>query len=336
MCYKTICKESCLTVIILVGAITSTSMAQQPKLRLSREAKDFVFSVAFSHDSKLVAGACGDGSIKVWSVATGNLEFDLTGPMGQVRSLAFHPSRYLLASGGGDVKLWELPLGKVKKSLEGPAGPAGVESLAFSHDGKTLAAAGFGQGGKYHAVVVWDVDTAVKTTGISMTYRGGGVEVHSVAFQGDKKVLALGTHYHEIGLWDMQKRQMQAMLKGHRKDVFAVAFSDDGKVLASASDDETVRLWDPATGREKATLNGHTESVHAVAVSPNGKMVASGSHDKSVRLWDTATGKVTAVLNGHKAWVFSVAFSKNGKLLASAGGGYKVPGEVKVWELPGQ
>ncbi|MFO0970442.1 MAG: WD40 repeat domain-containing protein [Gemmataceae bacterium] len=322
--------------LFLLGIINSESTAQEPKLLFGREVKCMLFSVSFSHDGKLLAAASGDGTVKVWNITTRALELDLKGHKGQVRSLAFHPRRYLLATGGADgsVNTWELPRGTVANSFIGPSGPGGVESLAFSHDGRLLASSGFGQGGKNHAVIIWDVDKSEKVGGIGMTFRGGGVTAHSVAFQGDTKTLAVGTHYHEISLWNMEKERAHGTLAGHKEDVFAVSFSADGRVLASGSGDGTVKLWDPMTARETATLKGHDGWVHAVAVRPDGKVVASGSHDKTIRLWDTATGKARAVLKEHNGWIFSVSFSRNGRLLASVGGGDRTSGELKVWEIP--
>lgn len=69
------------------------------------------------------------------------------------------------------------------------------------------------------------------------------VEVASVKFSPDGKLLATGSFDRTIKLWDTASGQELATLTGHGDRVWRVAFSPDGKTLASASADRTVKLW---------------------------------------------------------------------------------------------
>ncbi|GLW11450.1 hypothetical protein Misp01_65780 [Microtetraspora sp. NBRC 13810] len=181
-------------------------------------------------------------------------------------------------------------------------------SVAFSPDGRTLAA-----GGNDDMVRLWDVATRRPLA----TLAGHTDAVWSVAFSPDGRTLASAGDDGTVRLWDVAARRPLATLTGHGGNVLTVAFDPDGRTLASGGDDDTVRLWDVATRRPLATLSGHRDTVSSVAFSPDGRTLASGGFDRKVRLWDVATRRQTGTLARHAKGVWSVAFSPDGHTLAS-------------------
>jgi WD40 repeat protein len=224
--------------------------AQEPKLRATLFGHtNAVVAVAFSPDSKTLASASHDGTLKLWDMTTGKERATLQG--------------------------------HTKEDKETSEAAYGVESVAFSLDGKTLAAAAHDM-----TVKVWDVATARRST-----LQGHTHAVYCVAFSSDSKTLASASGDKTVKLWDLATGKERATLHGHTESVMSVAFCSDGKTLASASSDKTVKLWDVATGKELATLQGHEAMVYSVAFSPDGKTLASVSGDETVKLWDVDTGK---------------------------------------------
>ena len=121
---------------------------------------DEVFSVAFSPDSKMLASASADKTIKLWDTQTGESLpqaeelTKLSKFEGNVNSVAFSPDGTVLASGAvGGVRFWDLKKETVKIApaeqdlpgsvLYGTAGQDIISSVfyqvAFSPDGRLLA-----------------------------------------------------------------------------------------------------------------------------------------------------------------------------------------------------
>ncbi len=320
-----------------------------------------VAAVAVAPDGSWLASGGGDGTVRIWDVATGRERAVLTGHTSTVAAVAVAPDGTWLASGSWDrtVRIWDAATRQERAVLTGHIDS--VFAVAIVPDGSWLVSAGDDQ-----TVRIWDVATgreravpsghtsrvaavAVASDGSWLasaswdrTVRiwdvatgreravltGHTSRVAAVAVAPDGTWLASGSWYGTVRIWDAATRQERAKLDGHTSPVFALAVAPDGSWLVSAGDDQTVRIWDAATGRERAMLTGHADRVAAVAVASDGSWLASASWDRTVRIWDTATRQEQAVLTGHGSWVAAVAVAPDGNWLASAGG----DGTVRIWD----
>jgi WD40 repeat protein len=174
-------------------------------------------------------------------------------------------------------------------------------------------------------VSLWDVVTGR----LLVTLKGHSGRVNSVTFSPDGRTLASGGRDGTVNLWDITTAQAVSTFRATESYFTPVTFSHDGKRLASVGRDHTVKLWDVATAQELMSLNSRNGMVAlCLDIKPDSKMLAAGFAD-GVRLWDLANGEQVGELKGHIGIVSQIAFSPDGKQLASGSS----DNTVKVWDV---
>lgn len=301
-------------------------------LRILEGHEGVVNSVVFDPVGHTLASGGGDGIVRLWDVASGNLLRTLEGHKGTIFSVAYDPKGRTLASGGDDntVKLWDATGGTLLHILEGHSG--GIRNVAFDPEGRTLASGGFGK-----AVNLWEVARGK----LIQTFEGHRSVVYSVAFDPTGRTLATGSLDYTAKLWEVAGGKLLWTLAGYKNFVVSVAFDPTGRMLATGSYDNTVRLWEVVSGKLLRTLEGHTGRVDTVAFSVDGRLLASKSHDGTLRLWNCETWEMVAVipeLTNPKLWISGLAFHPTLPLLATVGSkigasGNELSNLVHFWEL---
>jgi len=225
----------------------------------------FCPALAFSPDSAILAGAAGR-EVRLWDTATGKLRGALAGHISDVWSLAFSPDGKRLAVGtrqfqeakghrgradlraqGGELRVWDLSSQRQEVAFRWTLTN---EAVAFSRDGKLLAAAGchfveaFG-GGKAR---VWEVGTWREVATLEGHRRG----VTSVAFSSDGKLLATAGEDGAVRLWDTATWQERLVLKWADRAISRLSLSADARILAAALSDGSVKVW-RAAGRNEVS-----------------------------------------------------------------------------------
>jgi tetratricopeptide (TPR) repeat protein len=255
-----------------------------------------------------------------------------------VRTLAISPVGGWVASGEKN----EVTLGKGGRRPEvlTPSHNAPVQVLAFSGDGKRLAAAD-GQ-----VVKVWDSVSAKLLGSIEVS---DSKPPYRLALSADGSLVAFARG-SEVTLWAARTGEIRGTLSGHKAPVTALAFGP-GQVLATGDLTGNIRLWLTASAKPAETRPpSQPTPVRSLLFSPDGKMLlATGERNLYaangtllakeegpgiVRLYDVSTGREWARFRRENPVVPPV-FTPDGRAVLL--GGHvepSGPGQVILWQVP--
>lgn len=287
-----------------------------------------VTAIATSPDNQTFASGRSDKTIKLWSLATGELQHVFPGRslwfrMGhtdRISTLLFNADGQMLVSGSDDgtVKLWDLDTQKLMNTLS--EHDWGVSSVHLGLPGDQILVSG----SEDSTIKLWYLKTG-QLIGNLMKHRGG---VSSVLISPDHQILVSGGYDTTIRLWDLGTGKLINTLTGHRDRVSAIAVTPDWQTLISSSWDKTIKIWRFSTGALLHTLVGHRDRVNAIALSSDGQVLASASDDSRIKLWHLETQELLCNLVEHSWGVNAVAFSPDGQTLVSG----STDETIKIWQ----
>jgi hypothetical protein len=222
--------------------------------------------------------------------------------------VAFAPDGKTLVTGGDEgVRFWDSASGKGLRRVPFQKDSGEKDkyvvpnALAFSPDGRTLAASGATLATAISRVRLWDVASKepippllweIETPSEENQPPTGSPWLDRVAskvvFSPDGHMLAMNRYQKTIPVWEASTGKQRLLLTGHSETTNCVAFAPDGRTLASAGCDDTIRLWDMATGEELRTLRGHRGGANSLVFSADGKTLVSTGDDTTMLFWDVA------------------------------------------------
>lgn len=322
---------------------------QVRKLTGQKLGLSYVAAMAFSPNGRLLAAGFISGydvpsKVLVYDTASGKDHCVIKGCQGQVTSLAFSPDRRTLALCSGElpVILWDTTTGERRRDLSGyrPAGYGGGTSrVAFSPDGKTVAAGGT------DGVVLWD-----STTGEQQGRFSADSNTLALAFSPDGATLVeVKDDANRVVLWDVRSRkETRTFTYSRLHSVRCLACSEDGRTLFSGHyghhGPAVVTCWDTSTGELRNRLEGSPRStspavrpdgtryrtaedfsdVWSLASQPGGRLLAAAGEmgeGGATALWDRVTGERHGTVRGPvMGKMVTIAFSPDGQTLAAGAG----------------
>jgi len=229
-------------------------------LRVVAAHKGWVRSVAVSPDGSLLASVGNDLVVRLWNMQDGTLIREMPGHESHIYNVVFHPSGKRLATGDlmGNLFDWEVDTGKRLRAWKADslskfdktfiATIGGFRSMAFSPDGKFVAA--------------------------------GGITNVSNAFAG------IGNPSVVVFDWESGKQQIEHLIKEKPRGVaWGVALHADGTRIAACGghDGGRVAFWKPdeAEAFHQFKLKNTARDLD---LSRDGLRVATAHHDGHVRI----------------------------------------------------
>jgi WD40 repeat protein len=323
--------------------IWESDTAEQVSAFTVEHKQDAFPTAAFSPDGRTLALGFDD-AVRLTEPTSGK-ELSRFAISEECSHLAFSPDGGLLAVGTtrGTLALWDTSTGKQARKLWG--GSSYIFSVAFSPDGKRVAAS---EPYREHTVRVWEVETGRQR--FDDPGHTGGVD--SLELSKDGKTLAslgeggFGFGARTIRLWSGETGQEQRRFTLSPQETGAWALAPDGQTLAFTERRKALLLCDTATGK---TIHHRKDLItEGLAFSPDGRALAVTSYDDRLVFLD--------VRQGQPIWerpcddCRRLAFSPDGRALASNHfngtlilwdvarskevRGWKVPGDLPVAFFP--
>jgi WD40 repeat protein/DNA-binding SARP family transcriptional activator len=268
------------------------------------------FNADISSDGNYLLVGHGDGSARIWEIATGKEIRRFPGHVGGPLSYVFSPDdRYVLTSDFGPdqgivyVRLWDARTGELLRVYAGHRDY--VEGLAISPDDKTILTTSADQ-----SACFWDVESGH----LIRCIQAGTPFAFNAVFSPDGRYALAGGIDGVAHLWDVSTgqeihRYAQSQILG------GVAFSPDGKMVATASFDGSACIWDTEAKLIQDEFSVTGVAINGLFFSPDGGSVAAGVNDGTVRIWDVNSGTQTAVFTGLGAPVWGVNYAADGTVL---------------------
>jgi WD40 repeat protein/transcriptional regulator with XRE-family HTH domain len=207
-----------------------------------------VEAIAFAAGDRslLIAEQPTLGSLRLWDLDRRVATRTLAGT--SAHRIALSPDRRLLVTSQGEV----VDLPSVTKAT-GRHGPGETTALAFSPDGRHLAA-----GDDTGATVLWD-GRVQRRLGVltppGTTVHDYGKLVTALAFSPDGTMLAAGSGDGSLQLWDVASREpIGSPLPAGGDIILALAFGPDGRTLYAASGHVPLQKYELSPDAGAATL----------------------------------------------------------------------------------
>ncbi|MFF2775618.1 caspase family protein [Streptomyces sp. NPDC058052] len=331
------------------SSLYAAYLSQAP-VELAGAVREPVLNIGFSADGDVLATSQRRGRVQLWDISRRN-EPSRVAHLGLDGSaaIAFHPrDRLLAAQTATRLSLWDVTdPARPREIATRPVAEGTTHTLAFSPDGRTLAAAG--AGGRLR---LWDVSRpsaprlrtdrpVAATTIISLAFGRDGLLV-----TGNGRSGAKAEDPAEVRLWRVTDPARPELLDtAAAESVMAVAFHPKRDLVVATGGESRMGWWTVEGGRRLVAVGpkesyertwGYGGSLPSLSFRPDGGRLAAANAEGAGGAWlrntagsgaEPADGQAEegTVPGGEPAQ--AVAYSPDGSHLAVG----DVGGNVRAW-----
>jgi WD40 repeat protein len=312
----------CLIWEIPSGKLLHTLKGHSSGISLNKPISPGVKSVCFNMDGTILASGGHDGTIRLWSTASGKA-ISCIQPHGslEVTSVRYHPNKKILATSGNDgtLKLWDLSSGELLMTLTHHYKGIsllkyGESHINFSPSGKFILL------NNHEQISLWDVSSGEKIEELEDfdVNRDGTIEC--LRFSPDGNYFAVAFKYGVTHLWDFSLRKKQGVFRTE-STVKDISFSYDNKTMALGDNKGAIKFCDISTLKASDYLKTDPwiKEGHNVTYNSDRTICASTStlYGERLSVWNISSGKRihTFKISVHCSYLKTEALNPDGKII---------------------
>lgn len=153
--------------------------------------------------------------------------------------------------------------------------------------------------------------------------------ITTVTYSPNGNYIVTGGDDNKVKIWS-NSGTLLSTCNGHLGDITNVKVTPDNKYVVSSSKDKKINVWDIATGLLVRTIAGHTKAVNGIDISPNGSKIVSASADSTCKIWNLSNGDLLSTFSVlDSGAVNAVAWSPMGDKILTGNG----KSDLSLWSV---